>query len=83
LKFDSPEEALEFIKKSNENCFEIALRLIELDAKLEPTEDPLLIEETSSWISMMRNDDKTDLATEEMLAKKHGGTGKVHCEEKF
>ncbi len=69
-KFESVEKALEFIKRNNEHCYDIVERLIGLGAKLETTEDPLLVEETASWISMLKdNDGETDLATEEMLAK--------------
>jgi hypothetical protein len=66
-KIESVEKALEFIKQNNEHCYDIVERLVGLGAKLEATEDPLLVEETASWISMLK--DETDLATEEMLAK--------------
>lgn len=68
-KIESIEKALEFIKRNNEHCYDIVERLIGSGAKLEATEDPLLVEETASWISMLKEDGETDLATEEMLAK--------------
>ena len=66
---ESDEKALEFIKLNNGHCYDIVERLVGLGAKLEATEDPLLVEETASWISMLNDDGETDLATEEMLAK--------------
>jgi hypothetical protein len=68
-KIEPIEKALEFIRRNNEHCYNIVERLIGLGAKLETTEDPLLVEETASWISMLKDNGETDLATEEMLAK--------------
>lgn len=68
-KYESEDKALEFIKKNNEHCYDIIHRLREAGAKLEETEDLLLLEETASWLSMLKDDGETNLATEEMLAK--------------
>jgi hypothetical protein len=68
LTIDEPGKALEFVKKSNEDCYNLVRRFNEAGAKIEITEDPLLVQEAAAWISMLQND-KTDLATQEMLAK--------------
>ncbi len=68
LTTDQQEKALEFIKKNNEQCYNLFQRFIMSGAVMQATEDPILVQETASWISMLK-DDKTSLATEEMLAK--------------
>jgi hypothetical protein len=69
LSKDDSEEALDLIKKNNENCYAIIQKFREAGARLQATEDPLLIEETVSWISMMKDNNEEDLATEDLLAK--------------
>jgi hypothetical protein len=69
LTKEDSQEALEFIKRSNEQCYYFVQKFREAGAKLEATEDPLLLEETVSWIAMLKNNVKNDLTTEELLAK--------------
>jgi hypothetical protein len=69
LTTEEQEKALEFIRKNNEKCYVLARKFREAGAKIEATEDPLLVQETISWISMFKKGDKRDFATEEMLAK--------------
>jgi hypothetical protein len=69
LTKEDSEEALEFIKKNNEQCYNLVQEFRDAGAKLQATEDLLLLEETASWISMLNDNAQTDLATEEMLAK--------------
>jgi hypothetical protein len=74
LYFDSlttndMEKALDFMKKSCSKCYELVSKYIQGGAVIEVTEDPILVEEASSWASMLQNDEKTVLATEDMLAK--------------
>jgi hypothetical protein len=73
LYFDSltneKEDALDFVKKSCAKCYELVSKYIQRGAVIEITEDQILVEEASSWASMLQNDEKTALASEDMLAK--------------
>lgn len=69
LTKEDSEESLEFIKKNNEQCYNLVQKFRDGGAKLQATEDPLLLAETVSWVSMLKDNEETDLATEEMLAK--------------
>jgi hypothetical protein len=66
---EQQKEALEFIKKNHKHCYDLVRKFVEAGAKLEPTEDPLLVQEALAWISMINDDKNLDLGTQEMLAK--------------
>jgi len=57
------------VKRNCAKCYDLVSRYIHEGAELEVTEDPMLVEEGSSWASMLQNDEKTDLATADMLTK--------------
>jgi hypothetical protein len=46
-------ETLKTVSRDDEGGFSIILCLLEEGAKLEPTEDPLLVGETESWMNMI------------------------------
>lgn len=58
----------EMIKKDNENCYRIVQRFRESGANLQATEDPIMVQETASWFSMLK-DNETLVTTQEMIAK--------------
>ncbi len=62
------ETALEFIKKSNEKAYSIIERFMKEGAKLQVTEDPILLEESASWARMLSQDSSSP-ATQELFTQ--------------
>lgn len=52
------EEGLRFLKAGNHPGYEQVKMLVELGAELLATEDPVLIEETMSWLRMVEDEPK-------------------------
>jgi hypothetical protein len=68
LVLDEREKAVEFVKKSHEQCYNIVQRYNDAGAQLRSTEDSVLVQETASWASMLRTNEN-DIAAQEMLVK--------------
>lgn len=62
------ETAPEFIKKSNEKAYAIIERFMNEGAKLQITEDSILLEESASWARMLSQDSASS-ATEELFTQ--------------
>lgn len=61
------ESALKFVSDDNAQCYNLVQKFVVEGATLQPTEDPLLLEETSSWIAMLKEGE--DSVTRELLGQ--------------